>query len=94
MEGSGSSANPRAAAEVNSDGLSLKVKRAPSRAPAASISAANIACADWEKSRSAVSSGPRSESASTVRNSRRKLFFGTAKGQGSEKPEQNEITMR
>ena len=79
MEGSGSSVNPRAAAEVNSDGLSLKVKSAPSRAPAASISAASIACADWEKSRSAVSSGPRSESASTVRNNRRKLFFGTAK---------------
>src|SRR5579883_1584908 len=83
MAGSGSSANPRAATEVSSEGLSLKVKSAPSRAPAASMSAASMSCALSENSRSAVSSGPRSESTSTVRNSRRKLSFCTAKRQAA-----------
>ena len=50
--------------------MSLNVNSAPSRAPPASMSAASMSCATWENSRSAVSSGPRSESVSTVRNSR------------------------
>src|SRR5689334_11613373 len=91
--GSGRRANPWDAAELSNEGLSLKVKSAPSRAPAASIMAASISGAVWEKSRSAVSSGPRSVSVSTVRNSRRKLFFWTANGRADKKPEHEKSTM-
>ena len=59
-------------------GLSLKVKSAPSRAPAASTSAASTCRAIWGNSRSEVICGPKSESASTVSSSCRKLFFVTA----------------
>jgi hypothetical protein len=57
----------------------LKTKSAPSRAPAASITADSMRREVSENSRSAVSSGPRSESASTVRNSLRKWLVSTAK---------------
>jgi hypothetical protein len=49
-----------------------------------------MARAVCENSRSAVISGPRSERASTVRKSRRKLFFCTATLNASRKPEQKE----
>ena len=78
MAGSGINAKPSEATEESMEGLSLKVKSAPSHAADASISAESMSCAVCEKSRSAVSSGPRSESVSTVRNSRRKLLFCTA----------------
>ena len=72
--GSGMSANPVDAAEVSIAGLSLKRKSAPSRAPAASMMADNMRRDVSENSRSAVRAGPRSESASTVCNSRRRLL--------------------
>ena len=72
--GSGMSANPRVFAEVSMAGLSLNRKSTPSRAPAASIMADSINREVSENSRSAVSAGPSSESASTVCNSRRKLL--------------------
>jgi hypothetical protein len=81
--GSGNMANPSAATDVNMVGFSLKTKSAPSRAPAASITAASIRRAVSENSRSAVNSGPSSERASTVRNSLRKLFVSTAKTNGA-----------
>ena len=71
--GSGIKANPCAVAEVNMAGLSLKSKSAPSRAPAASMMADSMRREVSENSRSAVSAGPSSESASTVCNSRRKF---------------------
>ena len=76
--GSGSIAKPSAATEVSRVGFSLKTKSAPSRAPAASITADNIRREVSVKSRSAVNSGPSSERASTVRNSLRKLLVSTA----------------
>ncbi len=72
--GSGISANPCAVVEVSMAGLSLNRKSAPSRAPAASIMADSMSREVSENSRSAVSAGPSSESASTVCNSRRKLL--------------------
>jgi len=72
--GSGISANPSAAADVNIAGLSWNRRRTPSREPAASMMADSISREVSEKSRSAVKAGPSSESASTVCNSRRKLF--------------------
>src|SRR5579863_1558569 len=60
-------------------GFSLKTNSAPSRAPAASITADSMRRDVSLNSRSAVSSGPSSERASTVRNSLRKLFVSTAK---------------
>ena len=72
--GSGIRTNPSAAAEVNIAGLSLNSRSTPSRAPAASMMADSISRAVSENSRSAVSAGPSSESASTVCNSRRILF--------------------
>ena len=72
--GSGISANPSAAAEVSMAGLSLNSSSTPSRAPAASMMADSMSREVSEKSRSAVSAGPSSDSASTVCNSRRKLF--------------------
>ena len=77
--GSGSMAKPSAAADESMVGFSLKMKSAPSRAPAASIAADSMRRDVSENSRSAVSSGPSSERASTVRNSLRKLFVSTAK---------------
>src|SRR5690242_1729423 len=59
-------------------GLSLKLKIAPSRAPAASSTAASALRAMWVKSRSEVICGPRSESASTVSSKRRRLFLVSA----------------
>jgi Arc/MetJ-type ribon-helix-helix transcriptional regulator len=70
-------------------GFSLKTKSAPSRAPAASITADNMRRDVSVNSRSAVSSGPRSERASTVRNSLRKLLVSTI-DEWSENAEQNE----
>src|SRR6266436_7966714 len=78
MAGSGMSAKPSEATEESMEGLSLKVKSTPSRAPPACSNAETMARAVCENSRSAVISGPRSDRASTVRNSRRKLFFCTA----------------
>ena len=72
--GSGIKANPKADAELSMSGLSLNRKSTPSRAPAASITADSISREVSENSRSAVSAGPSSESASTVCNSRRKLL--------------------
>src|SRR5256712_633654 len=91
IAGSGSRTKPSAAIEVRSEGLSLKTKSAPSRAPAASTSVESITRAVWANSRSAVSSGPRSESASTVRNSRRKLLLCTATRSGSENINQSKM---
>src|SRR5208337_4771592 len=68
-DGSGSSANPCASTEVSKEGRSPNENKTASRAPAASITAISMVRAVWRKSRSAVSSGPKSASASTVRNS-------------------------
>ena len=76
--GSGIRAKPCDVVEVSMAGLSLKRNSEPSRAPAASIIADSMRREVSENSRSAVSAGPSSESASTVRNSRRKLFVCTA----------------
>src|SRR5712664_3626518 len=78
IAGSGISEKPSAAMEESIEGLSLKVKSTASRAPPACSNAETIARAVCENSRSAVISGPRSDRASTVRSSRRKLFFCTA----------------
>ena len=75
-------------------GFSLNTKSAPSRAPAASITAASMRREVSENSRSAVSSGPSSERASTVRNSLRKLLVSTAKTSGARNAEQNERSTR
>src|SRR5437870_11487340 len=83
--GSGSRARPSDTIEVRREGLSLKPKRAPSRAPAVSRNAESMVRAVSGNSRSAVISGPRSESASTVRSSRRKLFFCTDTRRDSER---------
>src|SRR5580692_9980641 len=83
IAGSGSMSKPWLATELNMVGLSWKIKSAPWLAPAASITAESM----WRdvslNSRSPVSSGPRSERASTVRNSLRKLFVSTAKTSGA-----------
>src|SRR5690349_18216174 len=73
--GSGMSAKPSAAMDRNMDGLSVYVKRAASFAPPASMSAESMERAVWEKSRPPVIVGPKSVSASTVRNNRRKFSF-------------------
>src|SRR5579884_1375948 len=73
--GSGALLNPAEATEFSRAGLALKVKSAASRPPAASSNDVIIAAAVSSKVRSEVSWGPRSESASKVRSSRRKLFF-------------------
>src|ERR1700692_227623 len=73
-DGSGSSVNPWASTEVSSEGRSPNEKRTASRAPDASITAATMVRAVCRKSRSAVSSGPKSASASTVRKSFLRLF--------------------
>ncbi len=87
-EGSGSSANPWASTEVSKEGRSPNENRTPSRAPAASITAASMVRAVWRKSRSAVSSGPKSASASTVLKSFLKLVPCNASCGGTcEKPE-------
>jgi hypothetical protein len=65
-EGSGNKANPWASSEVSREGRSLKEKRTASRAPAASITTVSMVRAVWRKSRSAVSSGPKSVNASNV----------------------------
>src|SRR3989441_8724355 len=62
-----------------------KTRRAPLRAPPACSMAESMARAACGKSRSAVNAGPRSERASTVRRSRRKLFFCAATQGGSRK---------
>src|SRR5437879_6441627 len=72
--GSGSRARPSDTIEVRREGLSLKPKRAPSRAPAVSRNAESMVRAVSGNSRSAVICGPRSESASTVRSILRKFF--------------------
>ena len=72
--GSGIKANPKAVLEVRTAGLSLKRKSAPSRAPAASMTDDSMSRDVSENSRSAVSAGPSSERASTVRSNRRKLL--------------------
>jgi type VI protein secretion system component VasF len=92
--GSGIRANPCAAAAVSMAGLSLKSKSAPSRAPAASMMAESMRREVSENSRSAVSAGPSSESASTVRNSRRKFVVCTATDEVRANPEQIERNMR
>ncbi len=91
MAGSGMRAKPSATTEVSREGLSLKTKRTPSRAPAACSSAESMARAVWENSRSAVSSGPRSDSASTVRRSRRKFVFLHATVVWGKQPEQRRV---
>ena len=68
------SANPRAVAEVSTAGLSLNRKSAPSRAPAASMTADSMSREVSENSRSAVRVGPSSERASTVCNKRLRLL--------------------
>ena len=75
-------------------GFSLKSKSAPSRAPAASIMAESMRREVSENSRSAVSAGPSSESASTVRNKRRKFVVCTATDEVRANPEQIERNMR
>jgi len=60
-------------------GLLVKHEERALRAPAASITADSMRREVSVNSRSAVSSGPSSERASTVRNSLRKLFVSTAK---------------
>src|SRR6266851_4388247 len=70
IAGSGISEKPSAAMEESIEGLSLKVQSTPSRAPPACSNAETMARAVCENSRSAVISGPRSDRASTVRNSR------------------------
>ena len=93
--GSGIRANPCAVAEVSMAGLSLKSRSAPSRAPAASMMADSMRREVSENSRSAVSAGPSSESASTVCNSRRKLLCLNRHGRsGSQIAEQDEGNMR
>ena len=75
--GWGSMSKVCTATDVSMVGFSLKTKSTPSRAPAASMTADNMRRDVSVKSRSAVSSGPRSERASTVRNSLRKLLVST-----------------
>ena len=72
--GSGINAYPMDVLQDRTAGLSLKRKSAPSRAPAASITADSISREVSENSRSAVSAGPSSERASTVCSSRLKLL--------------------
>jgi len=59
--------------------LSVKTKRAPSRAPTVSMRRVSMDCAVSGNSRSAVICGPRSASASKVPKRRRKLLRVTAK---------------
>ena len=87
-DGSGSRANPWASTEVSKEGLSPNENSTASRAPAASITAVSMVRAVWRKSRSAVSSGPKSASASTVRKSFLRLVPCNASSGGTcEKPE-------
>ncbi len=72
--GSGINANPKAALDVRTAGLSLNKNSAPSLAPAASTTADSMSREVSEKSRSDVSAGPSSERASTVCSNRRKLL--------------------
>ena len=88
---SGNSEKPFAATELSIGGRSLKMKSAPSRAPTARVRRPSVATAVWEKSRSAVISGPRSASVSTVASRRRKLVFCIAT-RGGENREQVEST--
>lgn len=77
------------------EGRSLNENSTPSRAPAASITALNMARAVWRKSRSAVNSGPRSARASTVRNSFLRLVpCNASRGGASEKPERYQRSIR
>src|SRR3984893_761947 len=94
MAGSGINAKPSEATEQSMAGLSLKVKSTASRAPPAWSSAETMARAVCGNSRSAVISGPRSDRASTVRSSRRKLFFCTATHRCGQRPEQKKSNMR
>ena len=72
--GSGIKANPKAVVELKTAGFSVNKKSAPSRAPAASMTADSISREVSENSRSAVKAGPSSESASTVCSNRLKLL--------------------
>ena len=92
-DGSGSSANPWASTEVSNEGRSLNENKTASRAPAASITAVSMVRAVWRKSRSAVSSGPKSASASTVLKSFFRLAPCNASCGGTcEKPERNQVS--
>lgn len=95
MEGSGISANPWDATELSIAGFSIKTKSTASLAPVDCISAESMTCAVCAKSRSAVISGPRSESMATVRNSRLKFSCGAAKFASNEQTSgQIESTMQ
>src|SRR5882672_4956814 len=94
MAGSGINAKPSDAIEESIEGLSLKVKSTASRAPPAWSNADTMARAVCGNSRSAVIWGPRSDRASTVRSSRRKLFFCTATHGCGQRPEQKKSNMR
>ena len=72
--GSGMRANPKAVEDVRTAGLSLNKNSAPSRAPAASMTADSMRREVSENSRSAVRAGPSSESASTVCSNRLRLL--------------------
>ena len=86
-EGSGSSANPWESTEVSREGRSPNENRTASRAPAASMMAVSMVRAVWRKSRSAVSSGPKSASASTVLRSFLRLVPCNSDPRRCEKPE-------
>ena len=74
-------------------GLSLNSRSAPSRAPAASMMADSMSRDVSENSRSAVSAGPSSESASTVCKSRRRLFVCIATDEmGGKSPSRMSVT--
>src|SRR5271170_682768 len=93
-DGSGSSAKPCASTEVSREGRSPNEKRTASRAPAASITAVSMVRAVWRKSRSAVSSGPKSASASTVLKSFLRLVPCNAPCGGEcEKPEPHQVSI-
>ena len=93
--GSGMRVNPSAVDELRTAGFSLNRNSAPSRAPAASMTAHSMSREVSENSRSAVRAGPSSESASTVCSKRLKLLVCIATdGVGSQVTEQNEGNMR
>ena len=65
-EGSGIRVNPWESTEERRERRSSNENKTASRAPAASIMAVSMVPAVWRKSRSAVSSGPKSVNASNV----------------------------
>src|ERR1700679_3672328 len=94
IDGSGSSVNPWPSTDVSKEGRSPKENKTASRAPAASITALSMVLAVWRKSRSAVSSGPKSVNASNVLRIFLKLAPGNASCGGTcEKPELNQVSI-